>query len=132
MSLLSREEIFKADDGRTEDVAVPEWGGTVRLKSLTGIERDQFEASMVEMKGGKQKQNVANFRARLVGLCAIDENGAKLFTNSADVRMLGTKSSAALDRVFAKCQEMNGLSDADVGELTEGFDDGPSEDSISG
>ncbi|MFH8405578.1 hypothetical protein ACH4FX_12495 [Streptomyces sp. NPDC018019] len=131
MSYLSRDDILKADDLKTEDVPVPEWGGTVRLKMLTGTERDAFEASMVETRGGKQKQNMTNFRARMIALCVIDGEGAKLF-NAADVKLLGAKSSAALGRVFDKCQEMNGFSDSDVEELTEGFGDGPSEDSTSG
>jgi hypothetical protein len=33
MSLLSKSDIFGADDRRTEDVHVPEWGGTVRRSS---------------------------------------------------------------------------------------------------
>ena len=40
--LLNKEQIQSVSDLETQDVEVPEWGGTVRLKSLTGAERDRF------------------------------------------------------------------------------------------
>jgi hypothetical protein len=132
MALLSAEEIFKIDDVITEDLEVPEWNGTIRLKMLTGAERDFFEASMVKSgKGGQQERNMANFRARMIGMCAVDDQGRKLFATNPAVKELGKKSSKALSRIFDKCQEMNGLTEADVEELSEGFDDAPSEDSTS-
>lgn len=138
--LLSRDDILKADDLETEDVAVPEWApkGTadpsackLRLRMLTGQERDRFERMMQEAQSNNSKRkNAENFRARMVALCAIDDHGNKLF-NVNDIAALGTKSSKALSRVFDACQEMNGFSESDVEDLTEGFDDAPSEGSIS-
>lgn len=122
--LLSRDQILKADDLKTEDVDVPEWGGTVRIKMLTGTARDKFEASTVENKGGKQRQNLANFRARLIAQCIVTEAGEVMF-NSKDIDELGQKSAKALGRVFDACQKMNGFSEADVEELTEGFESAP-------
>jgi hypothetical protein len=121
MAILTRDQILKADDRRTVEVEVPEWGGSVLIRSLTGAERDKFEASTMQNKGGKQVQNYANFRARLVSLCIVNEQGELLF-NSADIKLLGDKSVAALQRVFNKCNELNGLSDEDVEEMTSVFD----------
>ncbi|WP_223833095.1 hypothetical protein [Streptomyces venezuelae] len=122
---------MKADDLKTEDVEVPEWGGTVRLRTLTGEQRDAFEQSMVETKGGKQKQNLANFRARLIAKCVITKDGELMFS-PPDIKPLGQKSAAALSRVFDACQKLNGFSESDVEELTEGFDDAPQGLSTSG
>lgn len=131
--LLSREQILNAKDLKTKDVPVPEWAPEgaenaadyeVRLRMLTGKQRDAFEASTVENKGGKSKQNLDNFRARLVSRCIINEEGEVMFS-AADIPALGDKSSVALGRVFDACQTMNGFSEADVEELTEGFDDAP-------
>lgn len=130
MAFLSRDDILKKDDLKTEVFPVPEWGGEVRLKALTAAERDAFEASTVEIRGGKQKQNLRNLRARLVALCIVDEDGKRVF-ESGDVARLGEKSAQALNRLFEKCNEMNGLSDSDIDELTEGFESGPSESSDS-
>jgi hypothetical protein len=121
---LGRDEILDIDDIKVEVVPVPEWGpkAAVRLKVLSAAERDAFEASTVTVKGGRQKPNLANLRARLVARCMVDGNGNRVF-ESGDVARLGQKSSAALDRLFAKCQEINGFSEKDIEELTEDFDE---------
>jgi hypothetical protein len=121
---LGRDAILDYDDIETVVVPVPEWGAkaAVRLKVLTAFERDEFEASTVTTKGGKQKPNLANLRARLVARCMVDAEGNRVF-QSGDVARLGRKSSKALDRLFAKCQEINGFSDKDIEELTEDFDE---------
>jgi len=132
MALLSKDQILSADDRRYEVVEVPEWGGEVRLRSLTGRERDAFEASFQDTKGGKGKgSNLDNFRARLVAKCAVDESGKLLFANKSEVDQLGNKSVAALQRLFDKCNEMNGISEQDVEEMTEDFDEAPGENSTS-
>lgn len=131
MALLSRDQILDAKDLDTKDVPVPEWGGTVRVRMLSGEERDEFEASMIEMKkDGSVKRNVANVRARLVAAVVINEDGENIF-NRADIRMLGRKSAAALDRVATAAQELNAFSDDDIEELAEGFGSGQSESSTS-
>ena len=48
---LTRDAILQATDLTFEDVAVPEWGGVVRVRGLTGTERDAFEASVVGRQG---------------------------------------------------------------------------------
>lgn len=131
MAILSRDEILKVDDRKTEVVPVPEWGGEVIVRSMSGFERDAFEASVAQSKNGKQTTNLSNIRARLVAKCVVDEHNVPLFVTPADVLALGEKSAAALDRVFEKCQELNGMSKKDVEELVEDFGDDPSGDSIS-
>lgn len=123
-TFLDRDEILDFDDIKVEVVPVPEWGANaaVRLKVLSAAERDAFEASTVTMKGGKQKPNLANLRARLVARCMVDGKGERVF-QSGDVARLGNKSSKALDRLFTKCQEINGFSDKDIEELAEDFDE---------
>lgn len=138
MPYFGREQIVKAEDQQYDEVAVPEWAPPgdpnpeswiLKLKGMTGTQRDHFEATLAP-RGNSRKPNMENFRARLVIQCAVDEEGNRLF-NAGDLKMLGGKSAKALSRVFDKCQEMNGLSDADVEELVEDFDDTPSERSTS-
>ena len=130
MSLLSKTAILAAQDLQTEDVEVPEWGGAVRVRSFTGRERDAFEASMVRGDGKDRKVDLTNMRARLVGLTVIDETGQRLFTDE-EVDLLGAKSGAALDRVFAIAQKLNGLSGADVEEFSKNSNGVPSAVSTS-
>ena len=130
MSLLSKTAILAAQDLQTEDVEVPEWGGAVRVRSFTGRERDAFESSMVRGDGRDRRVDLTNMRARLVGLTVIDEAGQRLFTDD-EVDLLGAKSGAALDRVFAVAQKLNGLSGADVEELSKNSSGVPSAVSTS-
>jgi hypothetical protein len=111
MARLTREAILGAEDLAREEVQVPEWGGSLFVRSMTGTDRDAWEQSLVpsEGKGGKVgKADVRNIRARLVALCAVDEAGQRLFTD-ADVQALGAKNAVALDRCARVAQRLNGL-----------------------
>ena len=127
---LTREQIMATPELTTEVVEVPEWGGSVRVKALSGAERDKYEESLTRMKGKKLEFRLANVRARLAALAIVDEAGKPLFAE-ADVAALGRKSAKALDRVFAVAMQLAGLRDEDIEELTENFPDGQSGDSIS-
>lgn len=116
MGLLNREAILAADDLPYEDVPVPEWGGTVRIRTLSGTERDAFEAATVVTVGQRRDVNIRNIRARLVAAAAVDEQGKQLFS-AADVKELGKKSGRALDRLFDVASKLSGMSARDVEEL---------------
>lgn len=130
MALLTRDQILNALDMESQVVAVPEWGGDVMVKGLTGAERDAFERRIVEMRGKKTQVNLTNIRAKLVALCAVDKDGKRIFTD-ADVVALGGKSAAALDRVFTVAQKLSGLTTEDVDELEKNLESALSEDSTS-
>ena len=130
MKFLTRDKIQAAQDAVFQNVNVPEWGGMVRVKALSGAERDAFEASMVEQKGKKTRMKIQNVRARLVRLTCVDDKGQLIFQPS-DEAWLGEKSAAALDRVFDVAMRLAGMRDEDIEELTENFTEGQSEDSTS-
>jgi hypothetical protein len=130
VALLTKEQILAIDDVQVRDVEVPEWGGVVRVRGLTGTQRDAFESEVVVLNGSNTQRNLRNIRARLVAITAVDDKGARLFTHK-DVDALGAKSARALDRVFSAASELSGLSAADVEELAENFADGQSDGSIS-
>ena len=69
--ILKRDEILQAADIQVLLVSVPEWGGDVYVKGMTGAERDKFEASIVEQRGKAQTMNMANIRAKLASLLAL-------------------------------------------------------------
>lgn len=119
MDLLTREAILTADDLQVEVVEVPEWGGTVRVRGLTGAERDAFEASVIDLASNGRRapvMNLVNLRAKLAARCIVDEQGIRLFSD-ADIAALGQKSAHALQRVFEAAQRLSGLTKEDVEEL---------------
>ena len=130
MAYLTRDAILQADDLLFEDVEIPEWGGMVRVRGLTGAERDAFEAEIVEQRGKKTRLNMQNFRAKLVARSVVNGDGQRLFSDK-DAHALGKKSAAALNRVFEVAQRLSGLSDKDVEELVENFAEGQSDGSTS-
>ena len=105
---LSRDAILKASALKTEAVPVPEWGGTVRVRELSGRERDEWEASLTVRRGGQMVQDVANMRAKLVARSVVGEDGEPLFTQQ-DVAALGELSAAALERVFDAASRLSAL-----------------------
>lgn len=127
---LSKDEILESHDLVTEDVDVPEWGGTVRIRTMTGAERDGFEASMLGKEGEQQKMDYTNLRARLVSLTAVDERDVRMFEEK-DVAFLGLKSAAALNRCFAVAQRLNGLSKEAVDSMAKNSATVPNEGSTS-
>ena len=117
MGFLKRDQIFAADDLKHEDVEVPEWGGTVRVRALTAGERDQWESSMAgETKNG-QAIKVEDVRAKLIAFAAIDvETGERLFTLD-DVTKLSKKSAAAMQRLWLVASRLSLVGAGDVDEL---------------
>ncbi len=113
-----REQILGFDDMQSEIVIVPEWGDmAIKIVAMNGTDRDAYEASLVVGAGKKSRMNMANMRAKLVQKTACDpETGERLF-DIADVRALGQKNAAAIDRLFSVAQRLSGISDADVEEL---------------
>jgi hypothetical protein len=110
--LLSKENILAADDLPFRDVDVPEWGGTARVRTMTGGERDTFEASIYDTDGTGVKLNRSDFRAKLLSKVLVDESGARLFTDKEIVALSG-KSAKAIQRLFDVAQEINGISKAE-------------------
>ncbi len=108
--MLTKEEILNANDRQTSELDVPEWGGRVRISTMSGFARDRFEASIVKKQGGI---NTDNIRAKLVAACLIDDSGNLLFSES-DIEQLGKKSCRALDAVFAEAQSLNKIGSTEV------------------
>lgn len=115
MDFLTKEQILEADDLPTRDVEVPEWGGKVRVRSMTANERDRWENKM--FADGKTADVI---RANLVGLCAIDPNTGERMFKDVELLDLGNKSALAMQRVFDAASELNGLSKSDVDDLEKG------------
>src|SRR5258708_13142643 len=124
---LSKDDILKVEDIKSEEIEVPEWGGSVMVRGLTGRERDEFEAGIMERRGKRLFPNVANGRAKLVARCCVDHDGQPLF-NTPDAQDLGGKSAAAMERIYEVAARLSGMTDEDIEELVENFTGTPSAD----
>lgn len=120
---LDRKSILAADDVRKEKTAVPEWGGDVFLRVLTGTDRDRFEESYSEQK-------MKAFRIRFLILALCDETGQRLFADD-EGDVLGKKSSVVINRLFEAGWKLNAFTQEAVDALGEDSQPAPSGDSIS-
>lgn len=129
--LLSASDILGAQDALFEDVPCPEWKGIVRVRGLTGRERDDYEIALIQTTpGGGVKQRLSGAREKLVAKCAIDRSGNRLFTDE-QAAQLGTKNGRVLDRLFDVAARLSGLRAEDVARLAKNSTAAPSDDSAS-
>lgn len=113
MALVSKAQISAAVDRKWEDVAVPEWGGEVRLMSLSAADRGYIEAGSVVANGQTPQLKVESlkmYREKLVGMSLVDEAFERLYTNKEIAAgALSSKDGAVIERLAAKVQELSGM-----------------------
>lgn len=118
---LSKAAILSAKDVRLSNAEpVPEWGGEVYFKTLSGLERDAFEEAYSE-------QRMKAFRVRFLVLTLCDDTGSRLF-DDGDFEALGQKSSTVINRLFEKAWSHNAFTTEAVESLGK---DSPSDQSAS-
>ena len=110
--MLTKEQILRADDLSREKVEIPEWGGVVFVRTLSGTERDAWELRLSSIR----EKGVGDIRASLAVACVVDESGKRLFADS-DIAELGKKSWKPLDRIFDVAMRLNKMREEDVEEL---------------
>lgn len=136
MAILTKQAILDALDLPVETVAVPEWGGEVLVRGMTGTERDSFEASLRREKAkakGKAPDyevDLSDFRSKLVARSVVDEDGKRLFSDD-EIGSLGRKSAVALSRVADVAMRLSGFTESDIDELKKASTPGPNADSTS-
>ena len=125
--MLTRDDILRANDLPREEVPVPEWGGSVLVRTISGTERDAFEEAIM---GRGRKIDPTNIRAKLCALCICDTENKRLFSDG-DVAALGAKSASALDRVFETASKLNRIGAREVETLAKNSSSEESGNSIS-
>jgi hypothetical protein len=124
---LTRDAILAVHDLEFDDLSVPEWGGVIRIRTMTAAEREEYEQELAEQQKAGSLENV---RASLVAACAVDAEGNRLF-KSADIQLLGEKSNTALIRVFDACRRLNAMTAQEVKAMEKNSGPQPSAGSLS-
>jgi hypothetical protein len=104
---LSKDAIFAAKDTDVHEVEVPEWGGTILLRSMTGEQRNNYEY-WAHQQSQAESPDYRGIRERLIICCAVDDDGSPLFGDE-DLAALASKNSEVIDRLHDKCQEICGM-----------------------
>jgi len=102
--LLTKEQILSADDRASIKLEVPEWGGEVYVRVMSGTERESFEREWTST----EEKLLPQYKVKLLRRCLCDDKGDALFSNE-DLTALGEKNALVLDRLFTECMKLNGF-----------------------
>ena len=115
--MLNAKQIFEKQDVKVEVVDVPEWGGQVGIRIMSGKQRDEYETFMISKMDKKNKvRDSKQARAMLLVLTLCDESGNPIFTEK-DLDELNKKNSKVIENLFTKASDLNGLSPESVEEI---------------
>ncbi len=109
MALLTKEQILGADDLKNDTVEVPEWGGAVKVRSMSGAEAEKYSETVSE----EGRSGVANI-ALLISMCAVDGENKPLFPDEEDLKALAEKDINVLNAVATACMKVNGFDQEEV------------------
>ena len=127
MNYLSREELIARATLRIEEVAVPQWDTTVRVRELSAIDKDKLQMSMVDMSkvgengasdGAVSQSSLIGIRAKLVCYCVVDEDGERIFTD-ADLPAIGEMPAEPLEPIFDVAMRLSGMSKKEQKKIAE-------------
>lgn len=129
-----KDQILGADDRLSEDVPVPEWENVkVRVRGLSGSERDAYEAKLVQVRSvGKDVElRLKDFRSRLLVRCLYDPETDERIFGDNEVASLGSKSGVVIDRLHDVAIRLSGMDSEAVGRAEGNSESDPSDSSTT-
>ncbi len=112
VDLTSKDQILAVNDLKVKRVPIPEWGGHVYVRTLSGEARDRFETRTMTGENASRE----NVRAKFLVEALCNKDGVPVFTPD-DVDALGKKSSAGLTRAYNEAASLSVLSAEDLEDL---------------
>lgn len=111
--ILTREGIFGAKDLPLVEVEVPEWEGSVFVRSMNAEERGDLEK---RFQGREAQDDPCDFRATILALTVTDAEGGLLFTLD-DIAALKKKGAKPVENIFEVSCRINGFTKKDVADI---------------
>lgn len=88
----------------------------VFVRGLSATERDRWEQSCWRGRGAKRTFDGTDARARLIGLCLVNEQGARVFSD-AEVKTVGNIRADLAERIFDAGRRLSAIGDQDADDL---------------
>lgn len=101
---MSLREKALACKPRRKKIDVPEWGGSVMVRGLTGHERDQWDREAGKVLRGDAN---VNFRAFWVARCCYEDN-KRIFADT-DIPSLAQTDARPIEKIFDAIRELSGI-----------------------
>jgi hypothetical protein len=125
--VLTKGDIVNVKDIQVKKVNVPEWGGSIFIKVMSGTEKDAFELAAYD----KKSPVFGKIRAGLCARCICDADGNRMFSDDpAEIESLGNRSGVALERIFDAARKLNKMSEKEIEELEKNFVSDPGAGSL--
>ena len=99
---LTANAILQAEDFVYDEVDCPEWGGIVRIRSLSGAQRITLRKAI---DAGND-----NVDEMLCVMAIVDEDGVRIF-DQKQIAELSRKNTKAISRIAIRVLEISGLRD---------------------
>ena len=110
MALATRETFLRPAQRRHREVTLPTTGETVRLQSLTELERTTYENSRFGRDGKLLPGRLEDGKARLICLCVVDADGKPLLKPGDERIILENMDSADSAFLYDVCWDHVGFS----------------------
>lgn len=110
--ILTKDQIFTANQLQHEDVEIPDWGGSVRIRELTVGEANEIRqlAESLSDKGDTLRTEAVSKKTLSLG--AIDPStGGRLFTEE-DVERISERKSVGILMLAAAIMSLSGMTPA--------------------
>lgn len=130
---LSREQIAAAVETggpTTTEVFVPELGGTVTVRELTGPLRNDFEVAVAQAATKNGAQAMQKVTLDMLAVCVLDDEGNKLLDSNL-IRRLWNSKPKVVFRLREEIIGVSAMSDDDAESMAENFGEAPSDGSSS-
>jgi len=107
---INKHQIFASNDLKEKFVAMPEWGGDVKIRALSVHEQLEYDAFIAT------EPKEIDMALHLILAACVDDNNSKLF-NIDDLELLKQKSSKNLFYLVNEILELNKQKADDVENL---------------
>jgi len=112
---LSIEEVLAKEDLPLIEVQIPQWGGSVWVRTMRADERSVMEDEHTASRNGDAVKS-GMFRKRLLGRTLANEDGSD-WLSPQQLDQLMTKNAAAVELIVEAALNQNGFGRKDVEEL---------------
>lgn len=101
-----------------EPMVVPELGGRIWVRGMSGKERDKFDQYMRQRTLPSGKLDMREFRPRFASRVIVDKAGQRVLNDSdGDIELLGRLPVGILDRIIAKSNDLSGTTKEEADDL---------------
>jgi len=100
--LTTADSILQAEDFAYDEVDCPEWGGTVRIRSLSGAQRVTLKKAV---DAGRD-----DIDETLCVMAIVDQDGNRIL-HREQIAELSKKNTAVITRIAMKVLEISGMRD---------------------